>query len=78
MGLLLYLDTGESRRILEKTTIEIRKLVSSANLNFEAVENKALNNYLPKIFTIFPFTEDVCTRKQCRECEIFSATKEKH
>ncbi len=55
----------------QKTTSEIRALLSLARLDFESVENKALNNYLPKIFHSCPFTEDVCIQKQCVECEVF-------
>ncbi len=52
-----------------KTTEEIRALVTDAKLNFAVVENQALNNYLPKIFNTCPFTEEVCTGKQCIECD---------
>ena len=53
----------------QKTTGEIQALLSNAELDFDSVVNKALNNYLPKIFQICPFTEDICTTKQCLECE---------
>jgi hypothetical protein len=53
-----------------KTTEEIRALVTGAKLNFAVVENQALNNYLPKIFNTCPFTEEVCTGKQCIECAV--------
>jgi hypothetical protein len=56
----------------QKTTDEIRALLSNAKLNFESVENKALNEYLPKIFHNCPFTEDICTTKQCLECAVFN------
>lgn len=55
----------------KKNMIEIRALLSNAKLDFEDIENKALNDYLPKIFVVCPFTEDVCTQKQCVECEVF-------
>jgi hypothetical protein len=55
----------------QKTTNEIRTLIINADIDFELVENKALNDYLPKIFLSCPFTEDVCTTKQCVECEVF-------
>jgi hypothetical protein len=55
----------------QKTTNEIRELLSNAQLDFESVENKALNNYLPKIFQSCPFTKDICTMKQCMECIVF-------
>ncbi len=55
----------------QKTTKEIRTLLSSAELDFELIENQALNNYLPKIFIFCPFTEDICVTKQCMECSVF-------
>ncbi len=62
----------------QKTTSEIRKLLSLAKLDFKSVENKALNHYLPKIFHSCPFTEDICTQKQCVECEVFKNCANKH
>ena len=53
-----------------KTTDEIRTLLSNAMLDFDSVENKALNDYLPKLFHSCPFTEDICTTKQCSECAV--------
>jgi len=41
-------------------------------LDFDSVENKALNDYLPKIFHSCPFTEELCTTKQCLECAVFN------
>ena len=58
-----------------KTTEEIRALVSGAKLNFAVVENQALNNYLQRIFNICPFTEEVCTGKQCIECDAYKSGK---
>jgi len=55
----------------QKTTDEIRKLLNDAKLDFDSVDNKALNDYLPKIFRSCPFTEDICTTKQCLECAVF-------
>ena len=55
----------------QKTTDEIRKILSNAKLDFESVENSALNAYLPKIFHSCPFSEDVCTVEQCIECAVF-------
>ena len=55
----------------QKTTDEIRAILSNAELDFESVENKALNDYLPKIFHSCPFTEEVCTGKQCVDCAVF-------
>ena len=61
----------------QKTTDEIRELLSNAELNFESVENEALNNYLPKIFHICPFTDEICVTKQCVECAVFINSKNK-
>jgi hypothetical protein len=57
---------------VQKTTGEIRTLLDSAKLDFDSVENKALNDFLPKIFHVCPFTEDICTKKQCSECVVFN------
>ena len=56
----------------QKTTDEIRTLLNNAKLDFESVENKALNDYLPKIFNSCPFTDEICTTKQCIECHVFT------
>ena len=58
----------------QKTTGEIRELLSNAKLDFEEVENKALNEYVAKIFCRCPITEELCTTKQCVECEVFTKT----
>jgi hypothetical protein len=58
-------------KMTQKTTNEIRKLIRSAKLDFKAIENEALNAYLPRLFHSCPISEDVCTRKQCMECEVF-------
>ena len=58
-----------------KSTDEIRELLSKAHLDFELAVNRALNNYLPKIFRFCPFTEDFCTAKQCIECFILKEHK---
>ena len=58
-----------------KTTDEIRGILSNATLDFELTVNKALNHYLPKIFHSCPFTEEVCTTKQCIECKVFNSRK---
>ena len=55
----------------QKTTNEIRVLLTNAKLDFDSVVNKALNNYLPKIFNSYPFTEELCITKQCMECAVF-------
>lgn len=59
----------------QKTTGEIRTLLSEANLDFESVENQALNAYLPRIFKFCPFSEDVCTKKQCVDCAVLINSK---
>jgi len=60
-----------------KTTTEIRALLSNAKLDFESVENEALNAYLPRLFQICPFSEDICTTKQCTECDVFKKFNKK-
>ena len=55
----------------QKTTDEIRKLLDNAKLDFKSVENKALNDYLPKIFHSCPFSEEICTTRQCVDCVVF-------
>jgi hypothetical protein len=62
----------------QKTTNEIRRLIKNADIDFQAVENKALNDYLPKIFQSCPLTEDVCISKQCMDCEIFKNLQKQH
>lgn len=52
-----------------KSTSEIRAFLLKAKMDFESVENKALNDYLPKVFLSCPFTGELCTAKQCVECE---------
>ena len=56
----------------QKTTSEIRALLGNAHLDFEYIENQALNTYLPKIFKSCPFTEEFCTTKQCMNCSVFT------
>jgi hypothetical protein len=57
-----------------KTTDEIRTLLKNAKLDFDEVENRALNDYLSKILHSCPFTEEICTTNQCQECSIFKKT----
>jgi hypothetical protein len=59
---------GNSKMKKQKSTLEIRELLEQANVNFEFAVNEALNNYLPKIFQSCPFTEELCTKKQCMDC----------
>jgi hypothetical protein len=60
-----------------KSTDEIKTLLRQANLDFDLIENRALNAYLPKIFHSCPFTEDICTAKQCLECPVFNKLRKK-
>ena len=69
---------AESRGNLnEKTTGEIRTLLSDAKLDFELVENKALNAYLPRIFQTCPVSEDICTNGRCTDCAVFKLSLKK-
>jgi hypothetical protein len=52
-----------------KSTGEIRSLLVNANLDFNKVVNEALNDYLSKVFTICPYTEEPCIKKQCIGCD---------
>lgn len=61
----------------QKSTDEIRTLLSKVKLDFESVENEALNAYLPRIFHCCPFSEDVCTMKQCMDCAVFKNSLKK-
>ena len=61
----------------QKTTEEIRTLLNKAEKDFEAVQNEALNAYLPRIFQICPFSEDICTQGQCTDCAVFKNLSEK-
>ncbi len=63
--------------MVRKTTSEIRALLASASLDFEKVQNEALNYYLPKVFLSCPFSGDVCMTKQCIECATFKSSSKK-
>jgi len=63
--------------MVRKTTSEIRALIVGASLDFETVQNEALNAYLPKVFLRCPFSGDVCTTKQCIECTTFKGAGKK-
>lgn len=54
----------------KKSTFEIKVLIENANMKFESVVNEALNNYLPTIFVSCPFTDEVCAKSQCMECDV--------
>jgi len=47
----------------------------NAKLDFESVENRALNDYLPKIFHSCPFTEEICTTGYCVPVSVTSQLK---
>ena len=55
----------------QKTTSKIRTDLQNTNLYFDSEENRALKDYLSKIFHSCPFTKEVCTTKQCIECTIY-------
>jgi hypothetical protein len=63
--------------MIRKSTEEIRQLISNAELDFEAVENDALNAYLPKILQSCPISEDVCKGTQCMNCPVFKDSMKK-
>jgi len=52
----------------QKTTDEIRELPSDAKVDFEPVDNNALNHNLKNISQP-SFTEDICTTKQRHRVE---------
>jgi hypothetical protein len=62
--------------VTQKTTDEIRELLSEAKLDFDSVENEALNAYLPRIFHFCPFIDEVCTKKQCIDCAVFKKNRQ--
>jgi hypothetical protein len=62
----------------QKTTNEIRALLTNAKLDFDSIVNNALNDYLPRIFHSCPFTEELCTTKQCVECTVFTENHKEH
>jgi len=66
-----------SRNSSKKSTFEIKVLIENANMEFESVVNEALNNYLPTIFVRCPFTDEVCAKSQCMECDV-AKSKQKH
>jgi hypothetical protein len=58
-----------SLNIRKKSTHEIQVLLEKTNMEFDLVVNEALNHYLPTIFISCPFTEELCMKSQCMECE---------
>ncbi len=69
--------TRKPTTMIRKTTDEIRTLVSKAKLDFESVQNEALNAYLLRLFQSCPLSEDVCSGKQCIECPVFKNSMKK-
>jgi hypothetical protein len=60
----------------QKSTNEIRKILYNANMDFNSVVNKALNDYLPKILLTCPFTDELCIKhKHCVECDSSKLTQ---
>lgn len=54
------------------STNEIRGVLKEANMDFDSVVNKALNNYLPQLFLSCPFTDELCLhKKQCIGCDSY-------
>jgi hypothetical protein len=64
----------QKKKMVRKTTDEIRTILKNAELDFDVVENRALNDYLSKILHSCPFTKEVCTTNQCQECSVFKKT----
>jgi hypothetical protein len=52
-----------------KSTSEIQALLKKVNIDFDSTVNFALNDYMHKIFLSCPFTEEICLKKQCLECD---------
>ena len=52
-----------------KSTSEIQALLNKVNIDFDLAVNIALNDYIHKIFLSCPFTEEICQKKQCLECD---------
>jgi hypothetical protein len=59
----------KTQNIRTLSTNEIQILLKSANMDLDLVVNKALNNYLSKIFLSCPFTDEICIKKQCIGCD---------
>ncbi len=69
-----FLKVGVKNPMLnQKSTAEIARLIAESKMDFKEVVNKALNEFLPKIFTMCPYTEEPCTRRQCVDCATFKA-----
>ena len=56
----------------QKSTDDIKQILRNANMDYDAVVNKALNAYLPSLFLCCPFTDELCLhKKQCMGCETY-------
>jgi hypothetical protein len=65
----------KSTRVSELDTKEIKEILTNAKIDYDIVVNKALNNYLPKIFLVCPFTDKYCLHeKQCIGCSSSNQT----
>ncbi|MGE5533542.1 MAG: hypothetical protein ACM3UN_04260 [Bacillota bacterium] len=53
----------------QKSTKEIKELLSNAKIDYDSAVNAALNAYLPKLLQTCPFTDQPCSKKQCNSCE---------
>jgi hypothetical protein len=57
------------------STNEIQILLKEANMDFDSVVNKALNNYLSQLFISCPFTDELCLyKKQCIGCDSYESS----
>jgi hypothetical protein len=66
----------KTQSIRHLSTFEIKKLLIDAGMDFELVQNEALNNFLPKIFLSCPFTDELCiNKKQCMGCDPYDLKK---
>jgi len=75
--LLQDADKAMRLRIMKtnKSTSEIQALLKKANIDFDSAVNIALNDYIHKIFLTCPFTEEICLKKQCLECDSSKISK---
>jgi hypothetical protein len=65
-----YREKGESSIMQTlKSTSEIQELLRKAEIDFDSAVNAALNAYLPKLLMSCPFTEQICSKKQCNNCD---------
>jgi hypothetical protein len=58
-----------------KSTIEIKALLKKVDIDFDSAVNIALNDYINRIFLSCPFTEEICLKKQCLECDSSKISK---